>query len=94
MEDAGLLRRFKHIFISFQSTIYIPHLDYGDAIYDQPLHPTSSSKIKSVHYHTALAITETIRSLFHEFLPGVMIRTPKPQTLGEKFMLVLQSPFK
>ena len=42
-------------------TIYIsfvrPHLDYGDVIYDQPSNATFSSKVESMQFNAALAIT-------------------------------------
>ena len=46
------------------STIYKSpirlHLDYGDAVYDQPHNETFWSKLESVRYDAALAITEAI----------------------------------
>ena len=38
-----------------------PNLDYGDFIYDQPNNGSFCSKIESVQYNAALAITGTIR---------------------------------
>ena len=37
-----------------------PHFDYRDVLYDQPHNETSSSKLESVQYNAALAITGTI----------------------------------
>ena len=46
------------------STIYKSpirlHLDYGDAVYDQPHNETFWSKLESVRYDATLAITEAI----------------------------------
>ena len=38
-----------------------PNLDYGDFIYDQPNNGSFCSKIESVQYNAALAITGAIR---------------------------------
>ena len=38
-----------------------PHLDYGDVVYDQPHNETFCSKLESVQYNAALAITGAIR---------------------------------
>ena len=38
-----------------------PNLDYGDFIYDQPNNDSFCSKIESVQYNAALAITGAIR---------------------------------
>ena len=45
-----------------------PHLDYGDAIYDQPNNSCLSDKIETVQYNTALAITGAIRGTTKEKL--------------------------
>ena len=37
-----------------------PHLDYGDVVYDQPHNETFCSKLESVQYNAALAITGAI----------------------------------
>ena len=66
MKNVGLLCKLK-CFLPRSSlpTIYKslirPHLNYGDAIYDQPSNTTFSSKIESVQYNAALAITDGIR---------------------------------
>ena len=41
-----------------------PNLDYGDFIYDQPNNDSFCSKIESVQYNAALAITGVIRGTF------------------------------
>ena len=38
-----------------------PHLDYGDVVYDQSYNETFCSKLESVQYNAALAITGAIR---------------------------------
>ena len=48
-----------------------PHLNYGDIIYDNPCNEIFCSKIESVQYNVALAITRAIRGtsrekLYHE----------------------------
>ena len=45
-----------------------PHLDYGDAIYDQPNLSSLTNKIESVQYNAALAITGAIRGTSKEKL--------------------------
>ena len=39
----------------------MPHLDYGDIIYNQPNNQAFSNKLKAVQYNAALAITGAIR---------------------------------
>ena len=39
----------------------MPHLDYGDIIYDQPNNQDFSNKLEVVQYNAALAITGAIR---------------------------------
>ena len=48
-----------------------PHLDYGDFIYDQPHNESFCSKIESIQYNAALAITGCIKGtsrdrIYHE----------------------------
>lgn len=43
-----------------------PHLDYADVIYDQPHNDTFCSRIESVQYNAALAITGAIRGTSRE----------------------------
>ena len=38
-----------------------PHLDYGDVTYDQPSNTIFSSKIESIQYNPALAITGALK---------------------------------
>ena len=46
----------------------MPHLDYGDVIYDQPNLSSLTNKIESVQYNAALAITGAIRGTSKEKL--------------------------
>ena len=39
----------------------MPHLDYGDIIYDQPNNQAFSKKLEAVQYNAALAITGAIQ---------------------------------
>ena len=39
---------------------FVPHLDYGDIICDQPNNESFCSKIETVQYNAALAITGSI----------------------------------
>ena len=43
-----------------------PHLDYGDAIFDQPNNSRLSDKTESFQYNAALAITGAIRGTSKE----------------------------
>ena len=100
MKDISLLRTLEYILpSSILLTIYKsfirPHLDYGDVIYDQPSKPTFSSKINSVQYNAALAITGAIRSSFREKLyQGIRYRGSSSEALDETSMFVLQSSLK
>ena len=38
-----------------------PHPDYGDVIYEKPFNVSFSSKIKSVQYNAALAVTRAVK---------------------------------
>ena len=68
-KSIGLLRKLKPT-----APFIRPHLDNGDVIFDQPSNASSSSKIESVQYNTALAIKEVIKGssrdkLYHELGP-------------------------
>ena len=45
-----------------------PHLDYGDIIYDRPNNENFKSKLESIQYNAALAITGAIRGTSREKL--------------------------
>ena len=72
----GLIKRL-HYHLPRKSLLNIyksfvrPHLDYGDVIYDQPNNDALCSRIESVQYNAALAITGAIKGtsrerLYHE----------------------------
>ena len=62
----GVIKKLQN-FLPRQSLLTIyksfvrPHLDYGDVVYDQPHNETLCSKLESVQYNAALAITGAIR---------------------------------
>ena len=62
----GVIKKLQ-TFLTRQSLLTIyksfirPHLDYGDVVYDQPHNETFCSKLESVQYNAALAITGAIR---------------------------------
>ena len=62
----GVIKKLQN-FLPRQSLLTIyksfirPHLDYGDVVYDQPHNETFCSKLESVQYNAALAITGAIR---------------------------------
>ena len=68
----SVIRKIKLLPRSSLLTIYKSivrlHLDYGDVIYDQPINFCVSSKIETVQYNAALAITGAIRGTFKEKL--------------------------
>ena len=47
--------------LTIYKSIIRPHLDYGDVVYEQPHNETFCSKLESVQYNAALAITGAIR---------------------------------
>ena len=73
LKGVGLLRKMSTL-LPQQSllTIYIsftrPHLGYGDVVYDQPLNESLFSRIESVQYKVALAITGAIQGSSREKL--------------------------
>ena len=50
-----------------------PHLDYGDAIYDQQCNNSFHQKLESTQYNAALAITGAIRGSFREKLYKMLV---------------------
>ena len=62
----GLIKRL-HYHLPCKSLLNIyksfvrPHLDHGDVIYDQPNNDALCSRIESVQYNAALAITGAIK---------------------------------
>ena len=51
----------KQSLLTIYKSFIRPHLDYGDVVYDQPHNETFCSKLESVQYNAALAITGAIR---------------------------------
>ena len=61
----------RHTLVNIYKAFIRQHLDYGDIIYDNRCNETFCSKIESVQYNAALAITRAIRGtsrekLYHE----------------------------
>ena len=54
--------------ISMYTSFIRPHLDYADVVYDQPHNASFSSKIETVQYNAALAITGAIKGTSRERL--------------------------
>ena len=52
----------KSLVIIYKSFVR-PHLDYGDLIYDQPNNESFCQKIKTVQYHTSLAINGAFKGI-------------------------------
>ena len=47
--------------LTLYKSFIIPHLDYGDIIYDQPNNESFCNKLETVQYNAALAITRSIQ---------------------------------
>ena len=65
IKGLNVIRKLNHYLsrktlIKVYKSFFIPHLDYGDVIYDQPSSSTFSIKIESIQYNCALAITGAI----------------------------------
>ena len=54
-----ILFYLRHLY--YLQIAYRPHLDYGDVVYDQPSNDALSSKLQTVQYIPALAITGAIK---------------------------------
>ena len=73
LKGVGLLRKMSTL-LPQQSLLTIyrsftrPHLGYGDVVYDQPLNESLFSRIESVQYKVALAITGAIQGSSREKL--------------------------
>ena len=46
--------------------MWLPHLDYGDVIYDQAYNVPFHQKLESIQCNAALALTEAIRDSSRE----------------------------
>ena len=81
----GLLRKLQY-FLRRSSllTIYISfvrlHLDYGDVIYDQTSNATFSSKVESMQFNAALAITGVNR----DSVPEKLYQGLEPEYLHDR----------
>ena len=54
--------------LKIYKSFVIPHLDYGDVIYDHAFNESSQNKLESAQYNAALAITRAIRGSSREKL--------------------------
>ena len=61
---SNLLQR--QALVTIHKAFIRPHLDYGDALYDQAFNNSFHVKIESIQYNTCLAITEAIRGTSRE----------------------------
>ena len=66
LKCVGLLRKLSMLlprqkFLTIYKFFIIPHLDYGDVVYDQPLNESLSNRTDFVQYKAALAITGAIQ---------------------------------
>ena len=69
MKGIGLLRKEHRTFLlNIYKSFMRPHLDYGDAVYDQSSNGAFSNKLGTVQYNTALAITGAIKGKSREKL--------------------------
>ena len=48
-------------FVTIYKAFIRPHVDYGDALYDQAFNNSFHVKMESTQYNACLAITEAIR---------------------------------
>ena len=58
----------RHVLINIYRAIVLPHLDYGDILYDNPGNSSFSDRLETVQYNAALAITGCIRGTSREKL--------------------------
>ena len=62
----GVIKKLSNILprdalLTIYKSFVRPHLDYGDIIYDQPKNESFYTKLESLQYNAALAITGAIR---------------------------------
>jgi hypothetical protein len=72
-KGVGVIRKLSHYLprgslLTIYKMLVRPHLDYSDIIYDRPNVDTFKSKVESVQYNAALAITGAIRGTSMEKL--------------------------
>ena len=70
---AGIIRSLQNVLprsalLTIYKSFARPHLDYGDAIYDKADNESFKSKLESIHYNAALAITGAIKGSSREKL--------------------------
>ena len=64
-------------------------MDYGDAIYDQPLNESLSNRIESIQYKVALAITGAIQGSSQKIISGIRFRAFTSKAVDETIMFIL-----
>ena len=67
----GLLRKLSNLLsrqalIIIYKAFVIPHLDYGDVLFDQVFNNSFHGKMEYIQYNACLAITGTIRGMSRE----------------------------
>ena len=67
----GLLRKLSNLLprqalITIYKAFVIPHLDYGDVLYDQAFNNSFHGKMESIQYNACLAIAGAIRGTSRE----------------------------
>ena len=67
----GLLRKLKSLLprsalIAIYKAFVIPHLDYGDTLYDKAYNVPFHQKLESIQYNACLAMTGAIRGTSNE----------------------------
>ena len=63
---------YKSLLIIYKPFIR-PHLDYGNAIYDQPSNASFSNKSESVEHNPAVAITGAIKGSSSEIVSRIIV---------------------
>ena len=58
----------RNALLAIYKSFVLPHLDYGDIVYDQPNNHSFSNKIEAVQYNAALTITNAIKGTSKEKL--------------------------
>ena len=71
VKGIGLLRTLQSIFprtslLTIYKSFIRPHLNYNDAVNDQPLNDAFSNKLETVQYNAALAVTGAIKGTSRE----------------------------
>ena len=88
----GLLRKFqpavpRKSLVTIYKSFIMPHLGYGDVIYDRAYNESLHQNLESLQYSAAIAITRAIRGTSSEKLfQELGMETPKIKTLAEKIL--------